>query len=585
MGSNSEAFDVTEPDEGMLSDARPETPQVRRTRTLGEILVEEGAINAEQLEISRREQVKTGRSLGRVLVESGLVSESALVSALAQQIGIPFVDLAETQIDPMAASLIPEAMARRYGALPIAFEDDKLVVAMSDPGNVFAIDDIRTLTGREIRTAIATRADITNAITRSTRDDDQVGDIAAAAAAEEQETDDLSKLREAVDDAPIVKLVNLLITRAVNERASDIHIEPQERDVRIRYRIDGVLHEVMRSPKSIQNGVLSRLKIMADIDIAERRIPQDGRVGLVVGGKAIDLRVATMPTVYGEKAVIRILDKSQGLLNLSDLGFSEHNLETFERSYSKPYGMILVTGPTGSGKSTTLYATLNILNTADVNIITVEDPVEYRMNGVNQVQINTKAGLTFASALRSILRSDPDIVLIGEIRDQETAQIAVQAALTGHLVLSTLHTNDAPSAITRLVEMGIEPFLVSSAVDGVLAQRLVRKLCDRCKEPYQPTVESLREARVPLRADGTAPLLQRAVGCNHCGGTGFRGRMAVHEVMTMSEEIERLTVERRSSEDISRTACDQGMMTLRQDGILKVLAGETSIEEIFRVIV
>jgi type IV pilus assembly protein PilB len=341
----------------------------------------------------------------------------------------------------------------------------------------------------------------------------------------------------------------------------------------------------MRSPKSIQNGVLSRLKIMADIDIAERRVPQDGRVGLVVGGKAIDLRVATMPTVHGEKAVIRILDKSHALLNLTDLGFSEANMERYERSFRKPYGMILVTGPTGSGKSTTLYATLNILNQIDRNIITVEDPVEYRLGGVNQVQMNPKAGLTFASALRSILRSDPDIVLIGEIRDAETAQIAVQAALTGHLVLSTLHTNNAPSAVTRLTEMGIEPFLVSSAVDCVLAQRLVRTLCEKCKEYYQPTAEALKEAKVPLLPDGSIPRLFRPVGCNTCGNTGYRGRMAVHEVMLMSEDIERMTVERKSSEDIGRLAQEQGMLTLRQDGILKVLEGRTSLEELFRVIV
>ena len=558
---------------------------VRSTKSLPEILIDEGLLSAAQLDAAREEQQRTGRSLGRILIELGMIEEAALVRALATQIGLPFIELADFQIDVTAASLVPGAVAKRYNALPIAFEEDALVVAMSDPGNVFAIDDIRTFTGRELRVVVATRTDIAEAIDRVSRLDGEVGSIAAAAAAEENEEEDLSKLTQAVDDAPIVKLVNLLITQAVNDRASDIHIEPQERDVRIRYRIDGVLHEVMRSPKSIQNGVLSRLKIMADIDIAERRIPQDGRVGLVVGGKAIDLRVATMPTVHGEKAVIRILDKSHALLNLTDLGFSEHNMERYESSYRKPYGMILVTGPTGSGKSTTLYATLNIVNTQDRNIITVEDPVEYRLSGVNQVQVNPKAGLTFASALRSILRSDPDIVLIGEIRDRETAQIAVQAALTGHLVLSTLHTNDAPSAVTRLTEMGIEPFLVSSAVDCVLAQRLVRTLCDRCKEYYQPTPDALKEARIPLLPDGSVPRLYKPVGCNHCGNTGYRGRMAVHEVMVMSEEIERMTVERRSSEDIAKVAQEQGMLTLRQDGILKILAGLTSVEEILRVIV
>jgi len=564
----------------------PEAPTpVKRTRALGEILVDEGFITQEQLDEVRRESEQSGKSLGRTLIDAGLVAEGALVKALAMQIGLPFMDLSDFQIDLTAASLVPQSLARRYTALPIAFEEETLIVAMSDPGNVFAVDDIRTLTGRDIRIVVATRSDIGEAIERVSRVDAEAGDLAATAAAEEQEIDEISALKESVDEAPIVKLVNLLITQAVNDRASDIHIEPQERDVRIRYRIDGVLHEVMRSPKSIQNGVLSRLKIMADIDIAERRVPQDGRVGLVVGGKAIDLRVATMPTVHGEKAVIRILDKSHALLNLADLGFSEHNMERFERSFLKPYGMILVTGPTGSGKSTTLYATLNILNQIDRNIITVEDPVEYRLPGVNQVQMNPKAGLTFAAALRSILRSDPDIVLIGEVRDAETAQIAVQAALTGHLVLSTLHTNNAPSAVTRLTEMGIEPFLVSSAVDCVLAQRLVRTLCEKCKEYYQPSAEALKEARVPLLPDGSIPRLYRPIGCNSCGNTGYRGRMAVHEVMVMSEDLERMTVERKSSEDIGRVAQEQGMLTLRQDGILKVLEGKTSLEELFRVIV
>ena len=558
---------------------------VRKRRRLEEILLSEGLLDERQLEIARAEQERTGHSLGRVLIDLGMVRESSLVEALASQIGLPFVDLAETQIDPAAASSIPESVCRRYSAIPIRYEDNKIVVAMSDPANVFAIDDIRTITRMEVQPVVATRTDVASAIQRLRGMDESVEDIAAAAAAEETDAEDLSKVKELVEDAPIVKLVNLLITRAVAERASDIHIEPQERDVRIRNRIDGVLHDVMRSPKSIQSGVISRLKIMADINIAERRVPQDGRVGLVVGGKAIDLRVATLPTVYGEKVVIRILDKSSVLLNLQDLGFADENFTRFESSFKKPYGMLLVTGPTGSGKSTTLYATLNILNKSDRNIITVEDPVEYRLAGVNQIQINTRAGLTFASALRSILRSDPDIVLIGEIRDRETAQIAVEAALTGHLVLSTLHTNDAPSAITRLIEMGIEPFLVSSAVDCVLAQRLVRVLCDRCKEPYLPTEEALLEARIPIPEDGDLPKLYRAVGCQHCSKTGYRGRMAVHEVMLKNEEIERLTAERRSAEEIARASRAAGMTTMRDDGVRKVLDGKTSIEEIMRVIV
>jgi type IV pilus assembly protein PilB len=426
---------------------------------------------------------------------------------------------------------------------------------------------------------VATQA----AIVRFYRVDGDLDNLAAAMESEE-ENEDLAGLTQAVDDAPIVKYVNVLIMQGIQDRASDIHLEPTERDLKVRYRIDGVLHEVMSSPKSIQSAVISRLKIMADINIAERRIPQDGRLSVTVHGKKIDLRVATLPTVWGEKIVMRVLDNSTARLDLSDLGFSDGNYERFSRSFTKPYGMILVTGPTGSGKSTTLYSTLNILNRPEVNIITVEDPVEYRLAGINQVQTNTKAGLTFASALRSILRSDPDIVLIGEIRDHETAQIAVEAALTGHLVLSTLHTNDAPSAVTRLAEMGIEPFLVGSALDCVLAQRLARRLCSKCKDPYQPTPEALREARIPWDPDAPPPTLYRAAGCSHCSRTGYKGRLALHEVMVLSETIERLAVERASSTTIGEVAIAEGMATLREDGLAKVLAGVTSIDEIFRVV-
>ncbi|HEV2907517.1 MAG TPA: GspE/PulE family protein, partial [Actinomycetota bacterium] len=355
-----------------------------------------------------------------------------------------------------------------------------------------------------------------------------------------------------------------------------------EGDIRIRYRIDGVLHEVMRSPKNIQNALISRLKVMADINIAERRVPQDGRVGLVVGGRAVDLRVATLPTVYGEKVVLRILDKTSVLLRLEDLGFLEGPYRRFEGAFRKPYGTVLATGPTGSGKSTSLYATLNIINTPDRNIITIEDPVEYRLPGVNQIQVNVKAGLTFASALRSILRADPDVILVGEIRDRETALIAMEAALTGHLVLSTLHTNDAASAITRLIEMGVEAYLVASALDCVVAQRLARKLCERCREEYEPSEAELEGAGVP--PDAGVERLYRPVGCPACGKTGFKGRVGLYEVMLVSEEIEKLTVERISSEDIRKVAMEQGMITLRQDGLEKVRMGLTSLEEVFRVV-
>jgi type IV pilus assembly protein PilB len=466
---------------------------------LGDILLERRMITDAQLEAAQSEQAQAGRSLGRVLVDSGVLTEPQLVAALAAQIGLKFVDLSDTPIDGSAIGRVPGPVCRRHTVVPIAVEDGRLVLAMADPANVFAIDDIRSVSGMEVRPVVATRSDVLSAIDRCYRADDALDDLSLALESEEE--DDLSQIKEIIEDAPIVKFVNLLITQAIADRASDIHLEPTEHDLRVRFRIDGVLHEVMRSPKAIQSGVISRLKIMAEINIAERRIPQDGRLSVTAQGRKVDLRVATLPTVWGEKVVMRILDTSTARLDLADLGFSQYNFQRYAESYLKPYGMILVTGPTGSGKSTTLYATLNIVNRTEVNIITVEDPVEYRLAGINQVQTNPKAGLTFSAALRSILRSDPDVVLIGEIRDHETAQIAVEAALTGHLVLSTIHTNDAPSAITRLTEMGIEPFLVGSALDCVLAQRLARKLCTKCREAYEPTPEALRTAKFPGRRD------------------------------------------------------------------------------------
>jgi type IV pilus assembly protein PilB len=556
----------------------------RRVKQLGDILLEGGLVSPTQLEAAYEEQQRVGRALGRVLIEQGVLTESQLVAALATQIGLRFVDLSDFAVDGSAVGRVPGTVCRRHSAMPIGFEDSKLLVAMADPANVFAIDDIRSLTGMDVKPVVATRADIAAAIDRYYRADSDLDDISAVLDAQEEE-DELSKVKEIVEDAPIVKYVNLLITQAIQDRASDIHLEPTEHDLRVRFRIDGVLHEVMRSPKAIQSGVISRLKIMADINIAERRIPQDGRLSVNANGRKIDLRVATLPTVWGEKVVMRILDNSTARLDLTDLGFSENNYERYSRSFTKPYGMILVTGPTGSGKSTTLYATLNIVSRPEVNVITVEDPVEYRLPGINQVQTNNKAGLTFASALRSILRSDPDIVLIGEIRDHETGQIAVEAALTGHLVLSTLHTNDAPSAVSRLTEMGIEPFLVGSALDAVLAQRLARRLCSKCKEPYTPTAESLVASRFPWEDGKPLPELFRPVGCTNCSKTGYKGRLALHEVMLISEEIERLAVEKASATTIEHVAREQGMKTLREDGLSKVLAGVTSLDEILRVVV
>jgi type IV pilus assembly protein PilB len=562
-----------------------ETGRVKKIKDLADVLLEEGLITGDQLKQATAEQERLGRTLGRVLIDLGMVKETDLVAALARQVGLDYVDLGEHQVDPAAASLVSEQVARRYRAMPIGFEDSRLVVAMSDPSNVFALDDIRTITGMDVKPVVATAGDIEAAIRRYGQFEQSVEDMATEASSQAEDVHDLEQVGAAVEDAPIVKLVNLLVTQAVADRASDIHIEPAEKDIRIRYRIDGVLHEVMRSPKNIQNGLVSRLKVMADINIAERRVPQDGRIGLVVGGRAVDLRLATLPTVYGEKIVIRILDKSSVLLKLEDLGFADQSFEVYERAFRKPYGTILVTGPTGSGKSTTLYATLNIINTVDRNIITVEDPVEYRLSGVNQMQVNPKAGLTFTSALRSILRADPDVVLIGEIRDRETALIAMEAALTGHLVLSTLHTNDAPSALTRLAEMKVEPYLVASALDCVVAQRLARRLCDHCKVSYKPSREELVQAGFPEDVLGLINELFRPAGCSRCGKTGYRGRLGLYEIMPMSEEIEMLTAERRSSDDIKRMAVEQGMVTLREDGLEKARAGATSLEEIFRVVV
>jgi len=554
-------------------------------KQLGDILLEGGHVTPEQLAGAVEEQRRLGRSLGRVLVDMGMLSESQLVAALATQIGLRFVDLSDYPVDGSAVSRVPDVVCRRHNALPIGYEDSRLVVAMADPANVFAIDDIRSMTGMEVKPVVATKADVLAAINRYHRGEAELDDLTLAMEGNADDFDDLSTVREIVEDAPIVKFVNLLITQAIQDRASDIHIEPTERDLRVRFRIDGVLHEIMRSPKTIQSGVISRLKIMADINIAERRIPQDGRMSVTSNGHKIDLRVATLPTVWGEKVVMRILDNSTAMLKLSDLGFGDANYEIYSQSFTKPYGMILVTGPTGSGKSTTLYATLNIVSRPEVNVITVEDPVEYRLPGINQVQTNVKAGLTFAAALRSILRSDPDIVLLGEIRDHETAQIAIEAALTGHLVLSTLHTNDAPSAITRLTEMGIEPFLVGSALDCVLAQRLARRLCPKCKEAYVPTAEMMRDMRFPWSPEQQLPTLYRPVGCSACAKTGYKGRLALHEVMAVTEDIERLAVEHASALTIGNVAREQGMITLRDDGLAKVLAGHTSIEEILRVVV
>ena len=549
--------------------------------SFGMLLVEEGIIDESQLDEVLAEYEETGKPIGRILIEKGFLTEEDLLAVLADQAGFEFVDLSEHPVDPSAAALIPDSICRRYGLIAIGFNGDKLVVAMSDPQNVIARDDVKSISGRDIEIVVAAPGAILEALDRISRLDTDI----EAFAGEQEVEEDLSKLKEISEDAPAVRFVNMVISQAVQDRASDIHVEPQNRDVVIRYRIDGVLKEHMRSAKSIHPAIISRLKIMADMDIAEHRIPQDGRISMKIMGREIDMRCSCVPTVWGEKFVMRILDKQAGIVSLDKLGLLEENARKLQAAYTKPYGAIFCSGPTGSGKTTTLYSILKVIASPDKNTVTVEDPVEYKIPGLNQVQVNAKAGLTFANALRGIVRADPDIIMVGEIRDLETAHIAVESALTGHLVLSSIHTNDAPSTPARLVEMGVEPYLVGSALDCVVSQRLARRLCERCKEPYQPTEEMLVNIGWPLEEERELPVLYKAVGCGHCSKTGYRGRIALHEIMLVTEEIERMVVERRTSEEIKKVAVMEGMKPLRLDGLAKVRMGITTLDEVMRVVV
>jgi type IV pilus assembly protein PilB len=523
---------------------------------------------------------RSGRPLHTVLVDDQLVTEFELAAAVADAYGLEAVELSSMTVDTGAMTLLPLTLARRHQMVPISASDTTVTVALADPGNVLAIDDVRAATGLQVRPVVVTGTDLTRLLDRYSRNSTDLDEAAAQMAADDSSTETLVDVN---DDAPVVRFVATLLERAITSRGSDIHLEPSEDDMRVRLRIDGVLHEVDTVPRRIQSALISRLKIMSGLDITERRVPQNGRITMDVGGRHVDLRAATLPTVWGEKIVLRILDTGGIDLDLHKLGFTEYNYTRFSASFHRPHGMVLVTGPTGSGKSTTLYATLTEIARPEVNVITVEDPVEYRIDGINQVQVNLKAGLTFAAVLPAILRSDPDVVLVGEIRDRITAQFAVEAALTGHLVLSTLHTNDAPSAMTRLVEMGIEPFLVGSSVDAVLAQRLVRRLCEWCKQPYRPEPDELTGAGWPREALGEPEQLYRAVGCRSCSNTGYRGRLAVNEVMPVSEEIERLTVSHAAASDLAKAARAEGMIGLRDDGLAKVAAGQTTLAEVLRV--
>jgi type IV pilus assembly protein PilB len=550
---------------------------------LGDILLETTEITNSDLEAALEHQKAVSERLGKILLDKGLIRPVDLLRALARQAGVRFVDLDDFPVDWSVAQSIPLAMARRHRVLPVGYEEEKVVVAMANPADVLALDDLRTLLRREIVVALVDPGQLNAALDRATSSEAEVAEALQAAA---EEADDASGPQELVDDsvaeAPIVRFVQAVIGRAVAGRASDVHVEPDEKGLRVRLRIDGVLHDAMRAPASLKAGIVSRIKVMADLDIAERRLPQDGRTRVRTGGRTIDMRVATVPTVHGEAAVLRLLDTHAAGHSLADLAMAPEVLARWESAYKRPWGAILVTGPTGSGKTTTLHATLSELNEESRNLMTIEDPVEYQLNGVKQVQVNPAAGLTFASALRSFLRADPDVMLVGEIRDHETAVIAAEASLTGHLVLSSLHTNDAASAPLRLAEIGVAPFLVTSAVQAVLAQRLARKLCDRCRAPYEPNDVELNEARWP--SGWETPTFWHAVGCSACSATGYRGRLAVHEVMLMTEPLRRLVLERASADAVRTQAIEDGMVPLWNDGLRKVAQGLTTVEELARVV-
>jgi type IV pilus assembly protein PilB len=551
-----------------------------KQKVLGEILIESGSITGKQLEEGLQASKERGLFLGATLVELGYIDEKTLYKALEYQFHIPYIDLNETVIDKEATGTIPEALAKKHSLIPIKKEQNVLTVVMADPLNFYAIDDVKNSTGMEIALAISPIKDILNAIDR------YYGSEIAEKAFEDLKREyrdlniaDLSQLSESeVANAPVVRLINSILQHAVKSNASDIHVEPTVTHLRIRFRIDGQLQEVMTSAMAAHPAMITRIKIMAQMDIAEKRIPQDGRVETIVDDKAIDLRISILPTVYGEKAVIRVLGGTGGALDRKELGLSETNGLMYDKIAKSPNGIILVSGPTGSGKTTTLYSLLKEINKPEVNIITVEDPVEYKLDGINQVQVNVKAGLTFANGLRSILRQDPDIIMIGEIRDGETAQIAIRASITGHLVLSTIHTNDSASTVARLVDMGVESYLVASSVVGVVAQRLVRNICPRCKSTYRPSHSEM----LLLKMKEPTPLY-KGVGCPYCNFTGYKGRSGVHEILVITREIRDLINRNASTDQLQQMAIRQGTVTLRESCIDLVLHGITTVEELLKV--
>src|SRR5438445_2349526 len=563
-------------------------------RRLGDLLVADGLLTPAQLQKALGEQKGSTEKLGSILIKLGFINEEQLIGFLSRQYGVPSITLAQLDIDPAVLRLVPAPIARKYEVIPVRKMGNSLALAMADPTNVFALDDISFMTNLQVLPLVASQTAIKKSIDRnyeskteaiSTVLSDMQTDLANVEVVEEGEEGakvDVFELKESADEAPVVKLVNMVLVDAIQKGASDIHFESYEKIFRIRFRMDGMLHEMLAPPKRLESAILSRLKIMSNLDIAERRLPQDGRIKLRYNNREIDFRVSTLPTIFGEKAVLRILDKEALKLDLTQLGFDEWSLDKFNAAIHQPYGMVLITGPTGSGKTTTLYSAIHTINNPDVNIMTAEDPVEYNLKGVNQLQVNEGIGRTFAAALRSFLRQDPDVILVGETRDLETAQISIRAALTGHLVFTTLHTNDCPSTIARLLEMGIQPFLLSSSLLLILAQRLARRLCAACKEPYEVDEESLAPyGHVPTGRGKVT--IHKSKGCPTCSFTGMKGRVAIYEVMPISEELKDAILRSATIAAIREIAQSQGMKTLRQAALLKVLAGTTSIEEVLRV--
>ena len=559
---------------------------------LGELLIREKLITSEQLNEALSTQKREGGKLGLNLTKLGYLTEKDLITFLSKQYGIPTIDLYTHEIDPEVSKLIPEDVSKKYQVLPVSRTGSTLVVAMADPSNIFAIDDIKFLTGYNVESVVASEAAIKAALEKAYAAPEvemAVDDVLTEfdetemEVMKEEDEVDIGDLKKAVEDAPVVKLVNYILTEAIKKKASDIHIEPYEKAFRVRYRVDGVLHEFMKPPMKLRNAIVSRIKIISSLDIAERRLPQDGRIKLKLGkDKEMDYRVSVLPTLFGEKVCMRLLDKSNLQLDMTKLGFEEKALKDFMHAIHKPWGMVLVTGPTGSGKTTTLYSALSDLNQITENISTAEDPVEFNLMGINQCQMHDDIGLNFAAALRSFLRQDPDIIMVGEIRDYETAEIAVKAALTGHMVLSTLHTNDAPSTVNRLLNMGIEPFLVSSACNLILAQRLARKICVKCKERIEVPEKALVDLGI-TREQAEKANISHGKGCSECNGTGYKGRIALYEVMPFSEGIKDMVLNGGSSSDIKRQAIKDGVKTLRMSGISKVLEGMSAMEEVLRV--